>query len=87
MKKTKKKAKRETSKQRIEQLEKQILEAEALLATLAPGRGVGLANRILQLRRLLSVERVHAVSGFNRIHHHTADSTLTRTPIPRASGQ
>ncbi|WP_425318503.1 hypothetical protein [Pseudomonas nitroreducens] len=71
MKKPKKKVIRETSKQRIEKLEKQIQEAEALLETLAPGRGAGLANQIAQLRRRLRLEQIHAISGFNRIRHHT----------------
>lgn len=64
-----------SAKERMQKLEKQLAEAIALQERLGPGRGPNLPAHIRKLRRLLEIEKMHALSGFNSIRRHTVSGS------------
>lgn len=67
--------KTKSAKERVRQLEKQLADAIVLQERLGPGKGPNLPAHIRKLRRLLEIEKSHAVSGFNSIRHYTVSGS------------
>lgn len=64
-----------SAKERLQKLEKQLADAIALQEQLGPGKGPNLPAHIRKLRRLLEIEKTHALSGFNSIRRHTVSGS------------